>query len=50
MEERGRFVGTTAIEGEQRRSFFSDEWIGDLFEPVYGAEQGYCGPAEYGET
>jgi len=26
-----------------------DEWIGDLFEPVYGANQRYCGPAEYGE-
>ena len=30
--------------------FFCDEWVGDLFEPVYGAEQRYCGSAEHGET
>ena len=27
-----------------------DEWIGDLFEPVYWANQRYCGSAENGET
>ena len=41
--------------GEQVKLCFGvlvlcDEWIGDLFEPVYGANQRYCGSAEYGET